>query len=130
MVDDIENRNRDPQAAPPGGERSNRVVTVPNIICAIRLVGSLVLVASACAGHNEIFLWLFVALAMSDWIDGKLAGKTPVNPWDKPKAVDLTQFTKPGVKHQLVIRVVKNSHAAGVNGRVRLMEASRTIGDR
>jgi cardiolipin synthase len=73
MVDDLENGDRDPQAAPPGGERTNRVVTVPNIICVIRLVGSLALVVLACAGRKEFFLWLFVALALSDWLDGKLA---------------------------------------------------------
>ena len=52
---------------------SNRVLTVPNMICAIRLVGSLVLIPIALQGRNELFLWLFIALAMTDWIDGKLA---------------------------------------------------------
>lgn len=77
-------------------------------------------------------LWLLFDMldgAAEIWIDGKLAGNTPADPWDKPKAVNLTPFTTPGAKHQLVIRVVKNSHAAGINGRVRLMEALRTVGD-
>ena len=55
------------------GERTHRVVTVPNILCAIRLLGSVVLVVLAIMGRGEIFLWLFVALAMTDWVDGKLA---------------------------------------------------------
>ncbi len=64
------------------------------------------------------------------WIDGRLAGKTPAAPWDKPKAVDLTKLAKPGGKHQLVMRVVKKSFAAGIKGRVRLMESLRIVGDR
>jgi len=78
-------------------------------------------------------LWLLFDMldgAAEIWIDGKLAGKTPADPWDKPKAVDLTQFVKAGAKHQLVLRVVKKSHAAGINGRVRLMESLKTVGDR
>jgi CDP-diacylglycerol--glycerol-3-phosphate 3-phosphatidyltransferase len=58
---------------PPGGERTRRIVTVPNVICVLRLLGSFVLVALALLGHGQAFLWLFVALAFSDWLDGKLA---------------------------------------------------------
>ena len=58
---------------PPGGERTTRVATIPNIICGFRLLGSIVLVILAATGRNEIVLWLFVILAMSDWVDGKLA---------------------------------------------------------
>lgn len=78
-------------------------------------------------------LWLLFDMldgAAEIWIDGTLAGKTPADPWDKPKAVDITRLTKPGAEHQLVMRVVKNSFAAGINGRVRLMEALKTVGDR
>ena len=64
------------------------------------------------------------------WIDGRSAGNTRADPWDKPKAINLTQFAKPGARHQLVMRVVKNSHAAGINGRVRLMESLKTVGVR
>ncbi|MDG2125486.1 MAG: CDP-alcohol phosphatidyltransferase family protein [Verrucomicrobiales bacterium] len=39
----------------------------------MRLIGSFVLAGIAYAGHSEFFLWLFVALAMTDWLDGKLA---------------------------------------------------------
>ena len=64
------------------------------------------------------------------WSDGWLAGKAPAAPCDEPKAVDLTKLTRPGATHQLVMRVVKKSHAAGIKGRVRLMEVLRVIGDR
>ena len=56
-----------------GGERTDRIVTVPNLLCAIRLLGSVVLVALALMGRGAAFLWLFVALALTDWLDGKLA---------------------------------------------------------
>ena len=49
------------------------MLTVPNIICLIRLAGSFVLVPIAWQGRNELFLWLFIFLAMTDWVDGKLA---------------------------------------------------------
>ena len=78
-------------------------------------------------------LWLLFDMldgAAEIWIDGKLAGKTPAAPWDKPKAADLTTRVRPGATHQLVMRVVKKSYAAGIKGRVRLMEALRIVGDR
>jgi len=56
-----------------GGERSQRIVTVPNLLCAVRLLGSFVLIALAVVGRGEAFLGLFVALAITDWLDGKLA---------------------------------------------------------
>lgn len=52
---------------------TNRLLTVPNALCAIRLVGSFVLAGVAISGSPEAFLWLFVGLAATDWIDGKLA---------------------------------------------------------
>ena len=52
---------------------SNRLLTVPNIICVIRLVGSFVLIAIAWRDQQRLFLWLFLFLAMTDWFDGKLA---------------------------------------------------------
>jgi cardiolipin synthase (CMP-forming) len=52
---------------------SKRLLTIPNILCLIRLAGALVLVPIAWQHHNLVFLWLFVALAMTDWLDGKLA---------------------------------------------------------
>jgi CDP-diacylglycerol--glycerol-3-phosphate 3-phosphatidyltransferase len=52
---------------------SNRILTVPNFLCIVRLVGSFILVPIAWQGHNEVFLWCFIFLSMTDWIDGKLA---------------------------------------------------------
>jgi len=52
---------------------SNRLVTIPNLLCLIRLAGSFVLVAIAWLNLPETFLYLFLFLAMTDWLDGKLA---------------------------------------------------------
>jgi len=52
---------------------SDRYLTVPNLLCVVRLIGAVVLVPIAWQDQNEIFLWLFLFLAMTDWIDGKLA---------------------------------------------------------
>jgi cardiolipin synthase len=52
---------------------SNRYLTVPNLICVIRLIGAFVLIPIAWQGQNQMFLWLFLFLAMTDWVDGKLA---------------------------------------------------------
>jgi CDP-diacylglycerol--glycerol-3-phosphate 3-phosphatidyltransferase len=52
---------------------SNRLLTVPNFLCVIRLAGSFILIPIAWQGRNEVFLWLFIFLAMTDWLDGKLA---------------------------------------------------------
>lgn len=47
--------------------------TIPNGLCLIRLAGSLVMVAIAWRDLPQVFLWLFLFLAMTDWLDGKLA---------------------------------------------------------
>jgi len=52
---------------------TNRLLTVPNLLCFVRLLGSFVLIPIALEGHNETFPWLFIFLAMTDWFDGKLA---------------------------------------------------------
>ena len=62
-----------PFVDPSDERRTSRIATIPNIICMLRILGSIVLVVLALAGRDKVFLWLFVALAMSDWIDGKLA---------------------------------------------------------
>jgi cardiolipin synthase (CMP-forming) len=49
------------------------IFTVPNIICMIRLVGSFVLFALAWLDYRNAFVGLFIALTLSDWIDGWLA---------------------------------------------------------
>ena len=59
---------------PPGShDISDRVWTVPNVLCFMRLGGAFVLLFIAWGGYNELFLWLFLFLAMTDWFDGKLA---------------------------------------------------------
>ena len=52
---------------------SNRLLTVPNFLCVIRLIGSFVLIPIAWQGQNEVFLWCFIFLTLTDWFDGKLA---------------------------------------------------------
>jgi len=54
-------------------ERTDRILTVPNIICVARLFVAPILIVFAHGGQSAPFLWLFVALAISDWVDGKLA---------------------------------------------------------
>ncbi len=49
------------------------IITIPNVICFIRLIGSFVLLAFALLGWRNTFVALFTALSLSDWIDGKLA---------------------------------------------------------
>jgi phosphatidylglycerophosphate synthase len=58
---------------PPAPYTSDRLLTIPNLISGVRLAGSFVLVAIAWLGKQEVFLWFFLFLAMTDWIDGKLA---------------------------------------------------------
>ena len=73
MVAGINQMNPNKQTTATDDQRTDRLVTIPNIICVIRLFGSVVLVVLAATGNSTAFLWLFVALAMSDWVDGKLA---------------------------------------------------------
>jgi len=58
---------------PAGPYISDRLLTIPNIICGIRFAGSFALIAIAWLDRSELFLWIFLLLAMSDWVDGKLA---------------------------------------------------------
>ena len=51
----------------------DRFVTIPNLICLARLVGSICLLGIAWAGHSKVFVAGFIVLSLSDWIDGKLA---------------------------------------------------------
>jgi cardiolipin synthase len=58
---------------PPEPFISNRLLTIPNLISMARLAGSFVLIAIALMDQSEVFLWLFLFLAVTDWVDGKLA---------------------------------------------------------
>lgn len=51
----------------------DRIVTVPNVICAFRLVGSMALFGVALIGDARLFSLVFGMLSASDWIDGRLA---------------------------------------------------------
>jgi CDP-diacylglycerol--glycerol-3-phosphate 3-phosphatidyltransferase len=58
----------------PRDERyKDSILTVPNVICIVRMIGSLALFALAVAGFRYWFVGLFLALSFSDWIDGRLA---------------------------------------------------------
>lgn len=62
-----------PKAGNSNGEISDRLWTVPNVLCFVRLAGALILIPIAWQGRNELFLVLFLLFAMTDWFDGKLA---------------------------------------------------------
>jgi len=51
----------------------DRYLTIPNVICFGRIVGSLGLIGVAVAGYPRMFVGGFIALSLSDWVDGKLA---------------------------------------------------------
>jgi len=55
------------------GKSKNSILTVPNILCFIRLIGSFPLFFAAVNDKPNLFLWIFIFLAATDWIDGKLA---------------------------------------------------------
>lgn len=50
-----------------------RIVTVPNVLSVLRLLGIAPLLWTAYGGHRGAFLTVLVLLLMSDWLDGKLA---------------------------------------------------------
>lgn len=52
---------------------SKRLLTIPNLLCLVRLIGSFFLIPIALQGRSELFLWVFLFLAATDWLDGKLA---------------------------------------------------------
>jgi CDP-diacylglycerol--glycerol-3-phosphate 3-phosphatidyltransferase len=52
---------------------SRRYFTVPNVLCAIRLLGSPVLIVLAWLGLPGWALAWFIFLSLTDWFDGKLA---------------------------------------------------------
>lgn len=77
----LTSRLQEPQPLPESGRkvddsaepRSNRLWTIPNLLSAIRLIGSFVLIALAVAEEPMTVLVLFIALEMTDWFDGRLA---------------------------------------------------------
>lgn len=63
------------QVEPPAeSERyKHRYLTVPNVICVLRIIGSVALLGLAFAERPTAFVVLFVVLHLSDWVDGRLA---------------------------------------------------------
>jgi CDP-diacylglycerol--glycerol-3-phosphate 3-phosphatidyltransferase len=57
----------------PSDADTTAVVTVPNALVAVRILGTGVILWLAWAGFAGAFCWLLVALLVTDWLDGKLA---------------------------------------------------------
>ena len=55
------------------GMSTHKYVTIPNIICTIRLIGSIWLFWVAMQDRLVLFTWVFVALSLSDTVDGRIA---------------------------------------------------------
>lgn len=64
-----------PSAEPDGhdGPPCHVRLTLPNLLTLTRLLGSFVLPAVALSDREQAFLWLYIVLTMTDWLDGKLA---------------------------------------------------------
>ncbi|TWT60604.1 CDP-alcohol phosphatidyltransferase family protein [Rubinisphaera italica] len=54
-------------------DRTTSLLTIPNILCFIRLIGSPALLGIAWHQDQMLFLWTFLGLFLTDWFDGKLA---------------------------------------------------------
>jgi cardiolipin synthase (CMP-forming) len=63
----------DSNSEPQNDLTDRRRFNVPNAFCAIRLAGSLILIALLPREDPVLFLVVFLLLASTDWIDGKLA---------------------------------------------------------
>jgi CDP-diacylglycerol--glycerol-3-phosphate 3-phosphatidyltransferase len=70
---DQESQQHPSADAPDESYISDRILTIPNIICGIRLAGSFVLIGIAWFDRSELFLGIYLLLVLSDWVDGKLA---------------------------------------------------------
>ena len=71
----IPSDRQDPPARPTGPTTPGRepLLTVPNLLCAVRLFTSPLLVVLAWFELSSWCLALFVTLLLTDWLDGKLA---------------------------------------------------------
>ena len=54
-------------------ERTTSLLTIPNALCFVRLIGSPWLLVLGYQQQAQMFLWVFLFLLMTDWVDGKLA---------------------------------------------------------
>lgn len=64
---------RVPDLGRAGHDDKRGVLTVPNVITVARIAGSGVMLWLAHAGFAKPFVALFAVLALSDWLDGKIA---------------------------------------------------------
>lgn len=55
------------------GMSKHKYVTIPNVICTLRLIGSIWLFWIAIQNQLLLFTWTFVALSLSDTVDGRIA---------------------------------------------------------
>ena len=60
-------------SAPELSPYKDRYLTIPNVICVARIIGSLGLIGLAVTGYSQAFVIGFMVLHFSDWVDGKLA---------------------------------------------------------
>ena len=58
---------------PTGPVHHRAVVTVPNALCVVRMLGTLVLLELARRGHGAVFPWILGPVILTDWLDGRLA---------------------------------------------------------
>ena len=82
---------------------------------------------SAVAGQ----LWLLFKVLDGEaevWIDGRSVGTLPGDPWDKPKALEVTSLVKPERNIRIVVRVFKENYAAGILQPVKIMAVAPRIG--
>lgn len=52
---------------------TNRIYTIPNLLCVIRILGSGVLIALAAYEQSAWFVGVYFFLSLTDWVDGKIA---------------------------------------------------------
>jgi len=50
-----------------------RILTPPNVLSFVRLFGAAFLPPVLASGSRRAFLWIFVVLVATDWLDGRLA---------------------------------------------------------
>ena len=82
--------------APGTGRVRRQRVTVPNAICLFRILAAPGLVVLAIADRRSDVVVLFLVLAVSDWIDGKLAilldQRSEIGPW-LDSVADVVMYT-------------------------------------
>ena len=69
----LPNSNRTGESIERKGMARNKYLTIPNVICAIRLIGSFWLFWVAMQNRLLLFTYVFVALSLSDTVDGRIA---------------------------------------------------------